>query len=64
MQVTQDDLIPLKEAAKLIPPKRGKKVHISSLIRWGKSGRITLFQSNGYRVSRTEILAKFRPRRV
>jgi hypothetical protein len=62
MLVTQSDLIPLREAAKLIPPKRGKKVHISTLIRWGRKGKITIFEYNGLKVSRTEILARFTPR--
>jgi len=56
------DLITPVEAAKLIPPRRGKRVHASTIIRWGKRGRIRLYQSNGYRVSATEILHKFRVR--
>jgi hypothetical protein len=57
------DLITPAEASKLIPPKKqGKPVHASTIVRWGKSGRIRLYQSNGYRVSASEIMHKFRVR--
>ncbi|HQR41580.1 MAG TPA: hypothetical protein PLX97_02825 [Gemmatales bacterium] len=58
----QSDLITPTEAAKLIPPRRGKRVHASTIIRWGKAGRFKLYESNGYRVSCSEIMHKFRVR--
>jgi len=59
------DLIPLREAARLIPPHRmGRSVHVSTLIRWGKQGRIQLYRANGLRVSLTELKLKFGARAV
>lgn len=59
-----DDLVSLSAAARTIPPRRGRKVHVSTLLRWGRRGKITLFECNGYRVSLTEIRAKLGVRRI
>lgn len=68
MQATQrppiqpDDLISLSQAAAIIPRKRGnRRVHISTILRWGKSGRFALYQCNGWKVSETEIRSRFKP---
>lgn len=58
-KIIHDDFITVAEAASIIPKRRGKKVHTSTLIRWGKQGKITLYVSNGYRLSRSEIEARF-----
>lgn len=60
--ILPDDLITLAQAAKLLPAKRGKRVHTSTLRRWGLSGRLTLFQCNGIKVSESEIRSRFKVR--
>lgn len=56
------DLISLAEAAAIIPCKhRGKRVHVSTILRWGMAGRVTLYSCNGWKVSETEIRSRFRP---
>lgn len=60
--ILPQDLISLSQAAKLLPPRHGKRVHVSTLYRWGKKGRITLFECNGIRVSETEIRSRFKVR--
>jgi len=69
------DLISVTDAARLILPRRGgKRVHASTIVRWAKRGIITLYRIGsianrrggpcGYRVSQTEIKAKFAVRVV
>lgn len=59
-----DDLIPLRDAARLIPSYRmGRPVHVSCVLRWAKSGRLQLYKcGSGYRVSLSELRSKFGPR--
>ncbi len=54
------DLISLSQAAKLLPPRHGKEMSVSTLYRWCKKGRLTAFECNGIRVSETEIRSKFK----
>lgn len=60
--ILPDDLISLAQAAKLLPAKRGKRVHVSTIRRWGLSGRLTLFECHGLKVSETELRARFKVR--
>lgn len=47
------DLIPVKEAAKLLPSGRaGKRVHVSTLVRWIREGRLP-----GYRIGRAVMVS-------
>lgn len=62
--LNDSDFITLPEACLLIPPRRGKKVHVSTLLRWGKAGRITLYRDSRYKVSRSEVLHMFRLRQI
>ena len=48
-------LLTLSEAARLLERKRGKKVHWSTLRRWGQSGRFRLHFVNGWKVCETEF---------
>lgn len=56
------DLISLSQAAKLLPPRHGKRVHTATVYRWCKRGRLTAYQCNGLRVSETELRSRFRVR--
>jgi hypothetical protein len=38
IDVDTESLIPLSEVPKLLPTRRGKKVHISTVFRWIRSG--------------------------
>jgi hypothetical protein len=51
------DLIPLSEAAKLLPPKRGAKVHRETILRWAEAGCFRAYPANGWKVSRAEFMA-------
>ncbi len=57
-----DDLISLSQAAKLLPPRHGKRVHVATIYRWCKQGRLTAFECNGLRVSLTELKSRFKAR--
>jgi hypothetical protein len=59
--IQPDDLISLRDATVLIPRKGKRRVHVSTILRWGQSGRITLYQCNGWKVSETELRSKFKP---
>lgn len=48
-------LLTLSEAARLLERKRGKKVHWSTLRRWGQAGRFCLYFANGWKVQETEF---------
>lgn len=60
--ILPNDLISLSAAAKLLPPRHGKRVHVATIYRWGKKGRLTLFECNGLRVSETELRSRFKVR--
>ena len=49
-------LLTLSEAARLLERKRGKKVHWSTLRRWGQAGRFRLHFCNGWKVDQVEFL--------
>jgi hypothetical protein len=51
------DLIPLSEAAKLLPPKRGAKVHRETILRWAEAGCFRAYPANGWKVSKREFMA-------
>lgn len=59
------DLIPITEAAKLVPsPRPGRGTHVSTLYRWNDSGRLRYWRRAGCRwrfVSRAEVLGLLRP---
>lgn len=57
MHATLADLIPLSEAAAMLPRKRGKKVHIQTIRRWGNLGWFKVIAANGWKVRRSEFLA-------
>ena len=55
------DLITLKEASCILPTKKtGKRVDVSTIRRWGITGRIKLYDCNGLKVSETELRSLFR----
>ena len=59
------DLITLAQAAAILPPKKtGKRVNVSTIRRWGTTGRIRLYQCNGLKVSETELRSIFKVRVV
>jgi hypothetical protein len=57
------DLIPVSAAARLLPPKRGDRVHRGTILRWGDlpgdppKGTYRVYAANGWKVSRSEFLA-------
>ncbi len=59
---TPTDLIPLSEAAKLLPAYRGARCHASTVYRMGKAGKLRMFRASCWRVSRQEVLALAEPR--
>jgi hypothetical protein len=60
---TPADLIPLREAAQLIPSRvPGRKLHVSTLVRWVQSGRLRAWRSGRHLfVSRAEVPLVFVP---
>jgi hypothetical protein len=62
-EVLPDDLLPLTQAAKLLPGDRpGRGVHVSTLYRWVYSGRLRAWLRCGrVLVSRAEVLGLNRP---
>lgn len=63
--ILPSDLITLKAAAAILPPKRtGKRVCVSTIRRWGITGRIRLYDCNGLKVSETELRSRFKVRVV
>ena len=62
--IVPSDFITLSQAANMIPSKSGAPLAVSTIYRWCKRGKLTLYQSNGYKVSRTEIISKFGIKRV
>lgn len=62
--VDSSDFITMSQAARMIPSKSGRPLAPSTIYRWCKRGKLTLYRSNGYKVSRTEIISKFSIRRV
>lgn len=68
MNDTPNDLISTREATTLLPSKRpGRKVHISTILRWVLSGKLRGWRVGGsWFVSRSELLSQVRlvqPRR-
>jgi len=57
------DLLSLTEAARLLPcSKPGRKVHVSSLVRWIQSGKLPGWKIAGRMfVSRSDVLNFARP---
>lgn len=46
---TPDDLLPLTEAARLLPSsRRGKRLHASTLYRWVREGRLRAWRIGRY----------------
>lgn len=63
--ILPSDLISLKEATFIVPPRMcGKRVTSNTIRRWGITGRIKLYQCNGLKVSETELRSRFRVRVV
>ncbi len=56
------DLIPLSEAAKLLPAYRGARCHASTVYRMGRAGKLRMFRASCWRVSREEVLALAEPK--
>lgn len=54
----QSNLItPVEAAALLMRPTRGRKVHYSTIVKWGKAGRFPMQWCNGWKVEREPFLA-------
>ena len=58
-----EEVIPLGEVPALLPKRRGKKVHISTIYRWAKSGvyghRLETIKVGGATCTSTEALQRF-----
>jgi excisionase family DNA binding protein len=60
-----DDLLTVKEAAKLLKPARGRRVHVSSVLRWVLQGRLQGYRRGHYWfVRRADVLALTQPVQV
>lgn len=57
MLVMPQLITPAEAAALLERPTRGRKVHTSTILRWGKQGRYHLFWCNGWKVDRETFTA-------
>lgn len=62
--ILPNDFITLAQAARIIPSKSGKTLAPSTMYRWGKRGKITLYEANGYKVSLSEIVHRFGVKKV
>lgn len=63
--ILPSDLISIKEATFIVPPRMcGKRVTSNTIRRWGITGKIKLYQCNGLKVSETELRSKFKVRVV
>ena len=58
-----DDLIPIAQAAKLVPsPRPGRGTNLSTVYRWCNAGRLRHWRQGRWRfVSRAEVLGLLRP---
>jgi hypothetical protein len=49
-------ITPAEAAALLERPTRGRKVHTSTILRWGKQGKYQLAWCNGWKVDRASFV--------
>jgi Protein of unknown function (DUF1580) len=63
LDLSTEKLIPFTEAVKLLPRRRGKKAHLSTLHRWCTCGvkgvRLEVVQVGGTRCTSREALSRF-----
>lgn len=59
----EEGLIPLADAAKFLPHRKGKAVHFSTLYRWGQRGldgvRLEVVQAGGTKCTSRAALSRF-----
>ena len=66
IDLTEETVIPIGEAAHHLPKRRGKKIHISTLYRWATSGvrgvQLETILVGGSRCTSLEALQRFSQR--
>lgn len=63
LNISHEELIPLKEASKLLPKRNGKRTHYSTVFRWATKGtkgrKLESVMIGGVRYTSKEALDRF-----
>lgn len=61
--MNEEELVPLKEASRLLPKRNGKRTHYSTLFRWATKGakgrKLESIMIGGVRYTSKEALGRF-----